>query len=43
MFSRADAANLGNMPVKTEELIEHGVTNIFDDLTDILASTKNDR
>ena len=41
MISRAETVNLSNMPVKTEEILEHGV-NIPDDLTDILASTKND-
>jgi aminopeptidase 2 len=41
MISRADTVNLSNMPVESEEVIEHGF-NIHDDLTDILASTDND-
>lgn len=41
MISRADTVNLSNMPVETEEIIEHGL-NIPDNLTEILASTKND-
>ena len=41
MISRADTVNLSNMPVESEEVIEHDL-HVPDDLTDILASTKND-
>jgi aminopeptidase 2 len=41
MISRADTVNLSNMPVKSEEVIEHDL-NVPDDLKDILASIQND-
>ena len=41
MISRADTVNLSNMPVESEEVIEHSF-NIPDDLIDLLASTKSD-
>ena len=41
MISRANTVNLSNMPAMSEELLEHGV-NVPAELTDILASTKND-
>ena len=41
MISRADTVNLSNMPVESEEVIGHDF-NVPDDLTNILASTKND-
>lgn len=40
MISRANTVNLSNMPVETEELVDQ--VDVPDDLTDILASTKND-
>jgi aminopeptidase 2 len=41
MISRADTVNLSNMPVESEEIIGHDF-NFPEDLTDILAPTKND-
>ncbi|KAF9054698.1 leucyl aminopeptidase [Panaeolus papilionaceus] len=43
LISRVDTVNLSNMPVISEEVIDHGVTKIAADLDELVASTKNDQ